>query len=203
MDIYRNQGVAFGKMYEPDVGGAVQIGAALNGGLFLGGHASTRPLRVRGIEGHAGGGTMSDDVDDTLYLNWNGKKAVYTGGNLSVDGSWTKGYGVVSSGTNTNGDYMQFENGLQICWNGYLGTQMTTGTAYGNIFTSGTVDWVFPASFTTTPALIVGARRTAGGGAWGIHTGGLSTTSATAIRIAGSHNNTQGVLQPMAIGRWK
>ena len=203
MDIYRNQGVAFGKMYEPSKGGALQIGTALNGGLFLGGHASTRPLRVRGIEGHAGGGTTNDNADADLYLNWNGKKDVYAGGNLQVNGKWTIGHGVVESGSNENGDFMRFESGLQIRGSGYVGVQMTAGTTYGNLLVSGAVEWVFPAGFSLIPALIVGVRRISGGGAWGVHTGGLSTTSASAIRIAGTQNNTVGVLQPIAIGWWK
>ena len=110
---------------------------------------------------------------------------------------------VTVTGSNANGDYMQFDSGLLICWNGYLVNTVTTSTTYGNLLVSGGVDWVFPREFISTPALIIGVRRTGGGGAWGIHTGGLSTTSATALRIAGSHNNTVGVLQPMAIGRWK
>ena len=203
LDVYKDIGVAIGKMYEPTLGGALQIGGALNGGLFLGGHASTRPLRVRGIEGHAGGGTMSDNEDAELYLNWNGKKDIYAGGNINVNGKWTIGHGVVESGSNENGDFMRFESGLQICWSGYLGTQMTAGTPYGNILVSGPVEWVFPAGFSRFPALLVGVRRISGGGAWGVHTGGLSITSASALRIAGSQNNTVGVLQPIAIGWWK
>lgn len=195
-------GISVGGIYNNAIGGALQVGGALVGGLYVSGSAGEAPLRVRGIEGNNGSAT-ANTTNDSLYLNWVGKNAVYTGGNLSVNGKWTIGYGVVSSGTNANGDYMQFENGLQICWNGYLGTQMTTSTTYGNIFTSSTAEWVFPATFKTNPALIIGVRRTGGGGAWGIHTGGLSTTSASGLRVAGSHNNTVGVLQPMAIGRWK
>lgn len=195
-------GISVGGIYNNAIGGALQVGGALTGGLYISGAAGDSPLRVRGIEGNDGTAT-ANTTNSNLYLNWVGKNAVYTGGNLQVNGKWTIGYGVVESGSNENGDFMRFESGLQICWSGYLGTQMTAGTTYGNALVSGPVEWVFPASFAVIPALIVGARRISGGGTWGIHTGGLSTTSASAIRIAGTQNNTVGVLQPIAIGRWK
>lgn len=200
MDIYRNQGVAFGKLYEPDVGGAMQIGAALNGGVFLGGHASTRPLRVRGIEGHAGGGTMSDNEDADLYLNWNGKKAVYTGGNLNVGGAWTKGYGVVTSGSNTNGEYMQFENGLMIAF-GNVSHDFSVTVGGGSMYRSEIIQRTLPATFSGTPAISVSPR--AGAPLWWVPND-ITGSSFNGYWISySSRSISSKTFTWLAIGRWK
>lgn len=198
MDIYRNQGVAFGKMYEPSKGGALQIEGELNGGLFLGGAASERPLRVRGIEGHGGGNSIGAATDDTLYLNWVGKNAVYTGGNLQVGGAWTKGYGIVSSGSNSNGEYFRFENGIQIC----LGSSSFTPTEQDSY-------QVMAASFMNTNFAIT---FNAGNGNWNATEDvekigcGPSNTGGIRFRRAGNLSfvtTTAVAISYMAIGRWK
>lgn len=110
---------------------------------------------------------------------------------------------IVASGQNENGHYIRFDNGIQICWQTYLGTQQATGSATGVLFQSGGSDWTFPMPFISAPKLEVGVRRTSGGTAWGGHSGTVNETEATALRIISTTNNTLGVLQPLAIGRWK
>lgn len=109
----------------------------------------------------------------------------------------------VERGSNANGEYIRLYDGTQICWSNYLGAGLITENTFGNSLTSTAVDWTFPASFSGNPALMVGARRTGGGGAFGSHNGGMSSTGATGLRMLGTNIYTTGVLQPMAIGRWK
>ena len=106
-------------------------------------------------------------------------------------------------GSNSNGEWVKFNDGTLICWSSYHGVGLQTSSLYGEVYASGGDTWYFPHEFIANPALHVGVRRTGGGGAWGGHSGGLSTTAVTALRIFGTHNSTTGVLQPMAIGRWK
>ena len=106
-------------------------------------------------------------------------------------------------GVNSNGVFVKYPDGRLKCYNTYLGTQLTTGNALGNIFQSNGIDWTFPFPFTQVPLIKVYARRVSGSTAWGGHSGGLSTTGVTALRILSATNNTVGIIQTEVEGRWE
>lgn len=192
------------------VNGELQVAGALAGGLYVSGSASESPLRVRGIEGNDGTATANTTASN-LYLNWVGKNAVYTGGNLSVGGAWTRGYGIVSSGSNANGEYMQFDNGLQICWkesfvvSGYVSNVILMST------------WTYPSAFKAdtgqvngrTAVFVTKNEYTNTGVLRDTSEGSVSAKSNTTadiylmIRDAGMISGWTQDVRVLAIGRWK
>lgn len=57
---------------------------------------------------------------------------------------------ISESGSNSNGYYVRFADGTQICWH----TKYTTNlidTPHGNVYYSGSDIWTFPASFKIPP----------------------------------------------------
>lgn len=60
-------------------------------------------------------------------------------------------------GSNTNGDYIRFPDGTQICRNNLISGDAAS-IAAGAIFRSNTYTWAFPAAFAGGPAVTVGSR---------------------------------------------
>ena len=220
MDIYRNQGVAFGKMYEPAIGGgALQVGGALVGGLYVAGSAGESPLRVRGIEGNNGIET-ANTIDDTLYLNWVGKKPVITGGDLTVGGnatfslnvdiigtlksrgSITRGAGIISSGSNGNGWYAKFNDGTLICW-GFRTAGSAVNVATGSIFRNSGTEWIYPMVFLGIPSVSVNVAGMVSE-AWAGMGGGATTHAKATYMVwsTWSRGTNPPTVTLLAVGRW-
>lgn len=142
MDAYKDVGVSFGKMYEPAKGGSVQIGGdmtvdgAVVGSLIIGGTAGSKPLRTRGIEGTNGAVNATGTIDGDLYLNYNSKLTVNTGGNLNVAGGLTIDKDANFRGnTALSGSRMTFANNTQLYWN-------DTGGTGRRVLHKGTDNWI-------------------------------------------------------------
>lgn len=199
-------GVSVGGIYNNAYGGALQVSGALAGGLYVAGAASEAPLRVRGIEGNNGAET-ANTTNAELYLNWVGKNAVRTGGNLGVDGVLhvsniaTIGKGVVESGSNGNGWYVKFDDGTLICYQSMHKATGAISNVAGSLFRSGNLEWIFPHQFTSYSTVsITGSTRI-----WSkwVTTNGNDFDRARMIQW--SHVSSTGVepMSLMAVGRWK
>ena len=97
--------------------------------------------------------------------------------------------------------YVQFSNGLQICW---LSTtaSMAVDTAYGSIYIHN-FNWTFAKPFVQEPAVAVGRAQWGTSASWGT-VAGISATS-TDIRVMDFFQRTTGstYITAIAIGRWK
>lgn len=112
---------------------------------------------------------------------------------------------IVEMGTNSNGTYVRWENGLQICWHTF--PEMSTPNAQGALYAStGSVLWTFPARFSVVPVTWGFTTRTSGSGT-GVGFlaafGGPSTTAVGNVNLVSTHNTFAGQPMMVAIGRWK
>lgn len=115
-------------------------------------------------------------------------------------GTWGAWVGIGAEyGSNANGDYARFPNGLQICWVRNL--TIDINVAAGSLF-RGLVSWAFPAAFINSAPIF--ATSSAGGNhsEWGANatgTGGNGTT----LRAMGVASRTGSTVDGFAIGRWQ
>src|SRR5690606_20283793 len=75
---------------------------------------------------------------------------------------------IVEMGSNSNGEYVRWENGVQVCWRKITG--LTTTNTQGNIYGSLIQSWTYPAAFTSAPSVLAAAERTSASGTgigWG------------------------------------
>ncbi|GAA6745335.1 pyocin knob domain-containing protein [Thermus brockianus] len=112
--------------------------------------------------------------------------------------------GVIEYGSNSNGSYIRFADGTQICWASHdpqsFGS-MLTGLDIN--YKHKTKTWVFPVAFITTPVV------TTGGDVAGARVDVINAHSATTTQCAleaGQYNTTAvdvTAFYTLAIGRWK
>lgn len=117
----------------------------------------------------------------------------------------TDGQGaIVESGTNSNGSYIRFESGVQICWS----VVVTMNYASGFTITG---TWTFPAAFNVAPAVFhtptggVEELATTSRDTIGIRTNSIGTTSA-ALELFSNNSFTTGDSMDtygQAYGFWK
>lgn len=108
---------------------------------------------------------------------------------------------VVDSGSNANGNWVQFADGTQICYIVDSSNIVTTNTAAGNIYHSPLVSLTYPKSFLSPPTISISAAYDSG---W-VWPGQISgaTTSSFNSRIYGAGSSSSGYIRAIAIGRWK
>lgn len=115
--------------------------------------------------------------------------------------TWYKlkaGNGYSSSGSNSNGRYIRFDDGTQICYHNV--GELTSPESVGNIYRSAeSTRWDYPAMFLEKPALSVSVSSNV---RWGAITGGDNTHAL--IRQFSALPYTTGMRTlVMAVGRWK
>lgn len=108
---------------------------------------------------------------------------------------------IVESGSNTNGSWTRFSDGMMICKRTITAGGSTI--ARGQLFSTPSYEWTFPHKFAYTPHINASAT-TGASGSWGASgdTGvGLEKGS---WRILNALNNSSGTpVELIAIGRWK
>jgi hypothetical protein len=152
------------------------------------------------------------DATNDVTIEDSGSTAVqtldYAGETVTLvsDGAnWQRvadGNGVVESGSNSNGEYVRFADGTQICWANVEGVSATAERASG-VYGSGggdEVNWTFPASFVSAPKpSFEQSSRTATGVLYGdLTTSGLDVGL---FDINGSVSDA--TVLCMAVGSWK
>src|SRR5690606_24377532 len=106
---------------------------------------------------------------------------------------------IVEMGSNSNGGYVRWENGLQVCWH-QLSFAFTSGGTNNLLVT-----WVFPAAFANTNYRMIGVSFTANPTRYIFANSGGKTTSSVNARME-RPSDTGNVTVPaevLAIGRWK
>jgi hypothetical protein len=79
-------------------------------------------------------------------------------GTVSKSGSTVTG-AIYETGSNANGNYIKFGNGIMICWNEISATADAWSTALGSFFTpAASYTWTYPVAFSTTSGLSVLAQ---------------------------------------------
>ncbi len=134
---------------------------------------------------------------------WNGWREIVTQGSLLGTVSQTAGVptgAVIERGSNTNGSYVRFADGTQICTTANAGAAACT-TANGSLYSSSAGSWTFPVAFAGTAAEISlnGSASTAD--RW-VCVSATSTTAATWKQRSATTSSTQIETRLMAIGRW-
>jgi len=68
---------------------------------------------------------------------------------------------IVEMGSNSNGEYVRWENGLQVCWRAWSQSGLTATSRVIQGITYYYVDlaWTFPASFVANPVVMAGGSQ--------------------------------------------
>lgn len=102
---------------------------------------------------------------------------------------------------NENGTAIRLENGLMFCYH-TLTTVNGVTNPIGNIFTSDSMTWTFPASFISADAVFVTADSSMAN-RWATITTTPTATSVNIQALAGASNTTNSNIKLFAMGRWK
>jgi len=77
--------------------------------------------------------------------------------------SWNSGSGIVEQGSNSDGDYIIFSSGVQVCWGSVTHDELTIFNAnigtYGLSVYTGTKAVTFPKAFGATPYVVAGGAH--------------------------------------------
>jgi len=103
---------------------------------------------------------------------------------------------VIERGSNSNGEYVRFADGTQICT--FEGTRPSISDTAGSIFTAANTQWTFPAAFAEAPA---GSASFLSSNAWGSLTT-ISTTQATVRGFSAISVGSTVTYRASAVGRW-
>lgn len=93
----------------------------------------------------------------------------------------------VVSGSNSNGDFIRYPNGFQICWNSSFSGGEPANVALGDIFRSETQTWDFPATFSGIPAVSITSR---GLSTWSGNANFVRSDSVDYLQFSGTSNGT-------------
>ena len=111
---------------------------------------------------------------------------------------------IVESGSNANGEYVRWGNGLQVCWGSVdIGP---INIAYGtNVYRSTPGIWIYPALFSAHPSAsgIVMLKEGSGLAAYISGDGVMATNRFTFYGTRGSSSSADYTAYLLAIGRWK
>lgn len=109
---------------------------------------------------------------------------------------------VVGQGSNSNGEWVRFYDGTQICWRHHSVTDQAISSAYGSLYL-GSRAYTFPVAFSGTPAVSVGQCHWGTAAPWG--TAISVTTSGFTARFFDVNSRATGttmVISWQAVGRW-
>lgn len=145
-----------------------------------------------------------------FFLERDGTQRLFT--RAKTNGAW-KGWNTVTyerdlnnglasvtstQGSNSNGEWVRFPDGTQICWKRELNNGGNTSLSAGALYRSGNISWTFPSAFEGGVS-IWGASDT-----WTHWVTSNGSTSTTGTFIQWSTSSSKNVnMYVMAIGRWK
>jgi hypothetical protein len=108
------------------------------------------------------------------------------------------------SGSNENGNWIKYRDGIMICW-GTFARVVDTATAAGNIFRSEQQEISYPQAFYSHPSFLINVMQVGSGVYWcGQQSGILSTTVGRFVVFRTvSGTGIENTYAWQAIGRWK
>jgi hypothetical protein len=159
---------------------------------------------------------LGTNSDMQLAGTYTGENNFYLRGRHDIEASWNKWEKVItldSAGSNSNGDWMRFSNGLQICWLYHLkpcnSFAWSTVTLQGQIYYyTGGNTWIFPSTFLISKPLSVSLSGDVPVACLEVHNV-YNSTSTQCTYEHGCNNSTVTTLasnmvrQFLAIGYWK
>ncbi|MEL7569436.1 MAG: hypothetical protein AAGU14_02635 [Eubacteriaceae bacterium] len=109
-------------------------------------------------------------------------------------------------GSNSNGYYLKFANGVMECWISMSVTNQAINTAYGSLY-QGTRTWTFPAEFYEKPTIFCSEFKWGTGASWGTanapNTGQTVACILRCYDISSRAAGTNTSISAFAKGRWK
>ena len=110
---------------------------------------------------------------------------------------------IIESGTNANGSWIKFGNGVMICWDMVEVTNQTISNAYGNHY-QGTRVMTFPQEFSVAPSVACGAFQWGTSASWGT-VSAITKTNCTlrGIDLYSRASGTTTTISYIAIGSWE
>ncbi len=146
---------------------------------------------------------LPEDVVVMIYLDDYERLVMGALGNLYYSDWLEAGAGIVEQGTNSNGEYVRFSNGLQLArGSGTMPNPLTISNnaigVQGWSFYFGAVAVTFAAAFSSAPDIVLGPIATLlAGRSTAPTTTGATLTGITSTSIGGQ------TYQYLTIGRWK
>lgn len=109
---------------------------------------------------------------------------------------------IVDFGSNSNGSFVKFGGGLQICWHRKAATSQITNVR-GSLYSTTNTEWEYPLPFTGAPATASGVVDKAAN-CWSALGSVGSFSSKTSFVVYSTQNITEiPIVSLIAIGRWK
>lgn len=109
----------------------------------------------------------------------------------------------IETGSNTNGNYMKFDDGVMICWNEISVTDQALNSAYGSLYQGSRVLY-FPVTFVTAPTVSCTKFRWGTGISWGVATATYTDrVQLYGIDVLSRASGTNVLIGYIAIGYWK
>lgn len=106
---------------------------------------------------------------------------------------------VVEKGSNANGEFIRYSDGMQYCWGEPF--SQTTPVATGNIFRSERKDWTYPKPFAKTPVSV--SAQALSIGRWADLGGRPTRTYAPIYQFSTIKSNSTFGTTVFAVGWWK
>ncbi len=137
-------------LFQTDWSGRAEMGTAGTDAFTIkvsaDGSAWTTALGFDGASGIASGAAVQQDSEDTTAGRLARADYAFSPGNLLAPVTQSGGVptgGVIERGSNSNGEYVRFADGTQICMHLMQVGYTTSGVCSGN--------WVFPMAFSAAP----------------------------------------------------
>lgn len=115
-------------------------------------------------------------------------------------GQWQEQHMIVDQGENSNGHYIRYSDGTQVCWAQPFG--LNTENSTGSLYTSDTKFWTYPKSFVDTAPVIVSANISALH-RWVITTGSPAGNSVGLRCMSSIQSTNEYTAYAKAWGRWR
>lgn len=88
--------------------------------------------------------------------------------------------GMIESGSNSNGYYVRYSDGTQICWQNFNENNLAVTGVGGSLYRSATFTAPdFPVTFSATPTVVIRGNLATSSSAWLAHSGVPTTTKPT------------------------
>ncbi len=120
-------------------------------------------------------------------------------GTVSQSGGVPTG-ALMERGSNANGEYVRFANGVQVCWNEAVALA-STDAPIAALWMSGQVPWTYPAAFASAP-VVLPSRGGSGSGLRWVSLGTVSASTANLYAVSAVSSITGAPIGAAAIGRW-
>ena len=140
-------------------------------------------------------GKINRDISEPFYIG----EDLQVGGDVYIKGALA-GH-IIESGSNTNGHYVKFSDGTQIC-SFYGSRSLSIPNAYGSLYQN-SFTCTYPAPFINKPSVSIGQIQWETGASWGMVSATNTGTVAFRVIDVMKRSTASMDISYIAIGRWK